>query len=386
MQGPIPRDLEKEAAKRLDQFPAVALLGPRQCGKTTLAKQILAVRGGTYLDLERPADALKLSDPELFLSAHVDRLVCLDEVHRAPGLFPTLRGLIDRDRRPGRFLLLGSASPDLLRQGAETLAGRLGILELTPFLLGEVAPTKIDVETLWRRGGFPDSLLAADEDASLRWRTAFARTFLERDILSLGFRVPATTMERFWRMLAHHHGQLLNQSALGRSLGVNHVTVRHYLDMLEQTFMVRVLPPYAANLGKRLVKSPKPYLRDSGLLHALLKIETRDDLLGHPVRGASFEGFVIEQILGAARGWRGSFYRTATGAELDLVLERGRRRVAVECKLSSAPAPTAGFWNALADLDVQEAFVVAPVEEAYPLRKGVTVAPLAAVLDRVREA
>jgi len=378
----LPRALASTLDAHLAQFPAVALLGPRQCGKTTLARQFIEGAKGLYLDLERPADAQKLADPELFLSQHVERLVCLDEVQRVPALFPVLRGIVDRARRPGRFLLAGSASPELLRQGAETLAGRLGILELTPFLLGEVAG-RADADRLWVRGGFPDSLLAADDARSLRWRGAFVRTFLERDIPALGFRVPSETLGRFWRMLAHHHGQVLNQSELGRALAVNHATVRHYLDMMEQTFLARVLPPLEANLGKRLVKNPKVYVRDSGLLHALLEIDGRDDLLGHPVCGASWEGFVVEQILSALPGWRGSFYRTAHGAELDLVLEHGQRRIGVECKLSTAPAPARGFWTALEDLGIREAYVVAVVENEYPLREGVRATSLPAVLARL---
>lgn len=376
------RRLQPALETHLAEFPAVALLGARQCGKTTIAQQLVHDKGGIYLDLERPADRLKLSDPELFLAQHVGRLVCLDEVQRAPDLFPVLRGLVDRDRRPGRFLLLGSASPELLRQGSETLAGRLGILELTPFLVGEVVPAgRADVLGLWRRGGFPDSLLARSEEASVRWREAFVRTFLERDIPALGFRVASETMGRFWRMLAHHHGQLLNQSELGRALGVNHTTARHYLEMLKQTFMVRLLPPLAANMGKRLVKSPRPYVRDSGLLHTLLGLESMDDILGHPVCGASWEGFVVEQVLAAYPTWKASFYRTAGGAELDLVLERGARRVAIECKLSSTPKPSRGFWEALRDLDIHEAYVVAPIPEPFPLADGVFAAPIGTTLD-----
>lgn len=313
-------------------------------------------------------------------------LVCLDEVQRAPSLFEVLRALIDEDRRPGRFLLLGSASPELLRQSSETLAGRISHLELTPFLWSEVVPSgRATQDSLWLRGGYPESLLAADDEASLRWREQFIRTFLERDLPQLGFRVPAPTLDRFWRMCAHLQGQVSNLSALGRALGTSHTAVRHYLDILEHTFVLRTLPPLEANLGKRLVKSPKLYLRDSGLLHALLSVDSLDALAGHPVYGASWEGFVVEQVLAVATadGWRASFYRTATGDELDLVLEKRKRRVAIECQASSAPTLTRGFWRALEDLEIEEAYVVAPISGAFPLEEGVEAVGLGEVLGRV---
>ncbi|OGQ23434.1 MAG: ATPase [Deltaproteobacteria bacterium RBG_16_71_12] len=389
MHGYVERRLAAEVTRELRRFPAVALLGPRQCGKTTLAKEVAKQRQpgrdpAVYLDLEKPSDQAKLRDPEVFLRRHAGRLVCLDEVQRVPGLFEVLRALIDEDRRPGRFLLLGSASPALLRQSSESLAGRASLLELTPLLLPEVAPGRhASLERLWLRGGFPDSVLAANDEASLDWRGHFVRTFLERDIPQLGFRVAANTLRRFWRMCAHLQGQVLNLSALGRSIETSHTAARHHLEILEQTFVVRSLPALEANLGKRLVKSPKVYLRDSGVLHALLDIETEDDLAGHPVFGASWEGFVIEQTLAVATGWRASFYRTAQGAELDLVLEKRNRRIAVECKASSAPTVSRGFWTALADLGIREAYVVARVEEAFPLGKKVEALPLLALLARL---
>ena len=361
----------------LDQFPAVAILGPRQCGKTTLAKDLLADRPGLYLDLERPRDAAQLTDADLFLSQHRDQLVCLDEVQRRPALFPLLRSLIDDDPRPGRFLLIGSASPDLVRAGSESLAGRLGQLDLTPFTLAEVILNTADVLTHWRRGGFPRSLLARTEPASFTWRDAFIRTFLERDLALLGIRTSPEAMGRFWRMVAHLHGQVLNLSALGASLGVTHPTARARIDELTGAFMLRLLPPFEGNLGKRLVKSPKVYLRDSGLLHALLDLETGDDLFGHPTFGASWEGYVIEQALSLApRGWRSSFYRTSDGTELDLILEKGRKRVAIECKASSMPSVGKGFWNALDDLAITRALVVAPVQRSWPLDARARVVPV----------
>jgi predicted AAA+ superfamily ATPase len=370
-----PRALSGELRELLDQFPAVVLTGPRQCGKTTLAQLLAAElgRSSTYLDLENLADRRKLTDPNAFLDPLAGEMVILDEVQRMPGLFPHLRGIIDRQREPGRFLLLGSASPLLLRQAGESLAGRIAHVELTPFQLSEVAAEH--QTRLWVRGGFPDSFLATSEARSFRWREEFIRTFLERDIPQLGFRVPAESLHRLWQMLAHHHGQLLNKSQLGQSLDVTHATVGHHLDMLAQTYMVRSLPPLLPNLKKRLVKSPKVYLRDSGLLHALLGLESEEDLRGHPVFGVSWEGFALEQVLHAYPGWRASHFRTATGVELDLVLEKGRRRLGFEFKASSAPSATRGFHQAISDVEPEHTFIVAPVDQAYPIADAVTVCP-----------
>jgi predicted AAA+ superfamily ATPase len=369
--------MESEISRALRAFPAVAILGPRQSGKSTLAGAIIRKRPGSlYLDLERPGDLLKLSEPELYFDLHRGKLICLDEIQRRPDLFPVLRSVIDRHGHPGQLLILGSASPDLIRQSSESLAGRIAYLELSPFLLSEVLSRETAANRYWLRGGFPESYLAQSNDESARWRRNFIRTFLERDIPQLGFRMPAQSLERLWTMCAHDHGQLLNQSRLGEALGVSHTTIRSYLDLLSGTFMVRLLPPLLPNIGKRAMKSPRMYLRDPGILHTLLDIQDQDDLLGHPIRGASWEGMIIENILGELPEWRGHFYRSATGAELDLVLERGRRRIAIECKLSSAPEVRPGFWNALADVGADEAWIIAPVRESYPIRKGVTVAPL----------
>lgn len=290
-------------------------------GKTTLARG-LAQTDAIFLDMERPADIAKVHDAETYLGSVSDKLVIIDEIQRKPDLFPILRVLIDQDRRPGRFLLLGSASPDLRRQAAESLAGRIDYLELAPFSLDEVGATPENQQKLLLRGGYPDSFLAASDKASLRWRQAFIRTFLEQDLPQLGIRIPAAQMQRFWQMLAHLHGQLWNASQIAGSLGLTPPTMRHYLDILADTFMVRSLQPYHVNLGKRLIKSPKIYLRDSGLLHALLGIETADDLYGHPVVGASWEGFVIEQLIGyiGDPSVEPAFYRTVAGAEIDLIL------------------------------------------------------------------
>jgi predicted AAA+ superfamily ATPase len=382
----IPRLLEKTLEQALDESPAVALLGPRQCGKSTLAKAVISGRPNTvFLDLERRSDVARLAEPELFFHAHANDLVCLDEIQRMPDIFQVLRSVIDDDRRNGRFLILGSASRELIRQSSESLAGRLMHLELSPFLLSEVARPRAGLQAYLLRGGFPPSLLAGSDAASMRWRQSFIRAFLERDIPQLGITIPASSIERLWRMCAHHHGQVLNLSQLGASLGVSHTTARAYIELLARTFMVRVQPPFLPSSAKRLVKSPKIYIRDTGILHALLDIETWDDLLGHPAFGHSWESMVIENVLAQMPGWRGSFYRTAKGAEIDLVLEKGKRRIAIECKASSAPAPTQGFWNALEDIGALEAWVVAPIEGSYPLARGVTVASLNACIKSLRE-
>ncbi|MDO8959402.1 MAG: ATP-binding protein [Rhodocyclaceae bacterium] len=375
------RNLAPLLSQRLRQQPAVAILGPRQVGKTTLAREIAASSpNALFLDLEREADRARLARADLFFSRHRDQLVILDEVQAVPDLFARLRPEIDADRRAGRFLLLGSASGSLLRQSAESLAGRIAYLELTPFLLDELVATpdagaNAQAGSLWLRGGFPRSFLANDDGDSLAWRTDFIETFLARDLPQLGVTIPAETLRRFWRMCAHLHGQLFNASQLGAALGgVAHTTVGRYLNLLVDALMLRRLPPYLANVGKRLVKSPKVYLRDSGMLHALLGIPTLDDLHGHPVAGLSWEGFVIEQILAALPPLAtAGFYRTAAGAELDLVVEQAGKRIGFEIKLSTAPTVSRGFWNACEDLGVDRAYVVAPILEPYPLAENVEV-------------
>ncbi len=373
----IGRRIFPNIEKALVQFPAVALLGPRQAGKTTLARCVGSSHvNSLYLDLERPSDLAKLADPELFLSRHADQLVVLDEIQRQPDLFPVLRALIDENRRPGRFLLLGSASPQLLRQTSESLAGRISFHELAPFDVSEIKPKKADIGVFWLRGGYPLSWLAESDEASLAWRESFIITHLERDIPAFGIRIPGPTLHRFWRMLAHLHGQMWNASRLASGFGVSAPTVQHYLEILEATYMVRRLPPLHVNLGKRLVKSPKIYLRDSGLLHALLGIRSLDELAGNPVVGPSWEGWVLEQIAQLlSPQWQLSFYRTATGAEMDIVAERGERRIGFEIKLSSAPSLSKGFWSAMKDLQLDQAYVVAPVETGYPIAEKVDVLP-----------
>jgi len=383
----IDRHLTGTVKRRLQNNPAVAILGPRQCGKTTLAFQIVKkITQSVYLDLENPGDLAKLDDPLAFFGLHNDDLVCLDEIQRAPEIFSILRSIIDDHARNGQFLILGSAGPDLIRQSSESLAGRIAYLELTPFLLSELeAGQKDDVRRLWLRGGFPRSYLAEGLDISFEWRQDFIRTFLERDIGMLGFRMPPTRIGRFWKMCAHIHGSLLNASKLADSLGVSSHTVRSYIDILENTLMLRVLLPDAQNLKKRLVKSPKIYIRDSGILHALLDIRTHDDLLSHPILGVSFEGFAMENILAFANNYEPSFYRTSAGAEIDLILRRGRRTLAFELKSSTVPRVSKGFWNALDDISPDEAYVVAPIKESYPMKGDVMVSPLQEILAKLQD-
>ncbi len=384
----IQRSILQKIELGLDEVPAIGLLGPRQTGKTTLALAIQEKRDAIYLDLESERDKAKLQEAELFLEGHLDRLVILDEVHRVPGLFPVLRGLIDRARRHGRthglYLLLGSASPDLLRQSGESLAGRIRYLDLAPFSISE--PTGKSVDTHWLRGGFPESLLAGDDGRSMRWRLDFIRTYLERDVPQFGPRLAAETLRRFWTMLAHRQGAPLNTAELGRSLGVDIRTIGRYLDLLVDLFLVRRLPAWSSNVGKRLVKTPKIFLRDSGLLHALLNIEGHDTLLGHPIAGASWEGFVGENLLSAAPdGATAHYYRTSGGAEIDLLLDfPGGSRWAVEIKRGSRPHPGRGFHEACADLNPERRFVVYPGNERYPISKDVEAISLESLCTEMR--
>ena len=373
----IHRRYAETVTARLGQFPAVALLGPRQVGKTTLALEIAGGRDSLYLDLESTADRAKLSSPREFLAPHADRLVIMDEVHRVPGLFQELRGIIDEGRRAGRthgrFLLLGSASLDLLRQTTETLAGRIALCELAPLDALEVPADEI--EALWVRGGFPDSFLARSDQASVLWRENFLRTCLERDVPQFGPRIPAETLRRFWTMLAHAQGGLLNAAALARGLGIDGKTVARYLELLVDLLLVRRLPPLQANVGKRLVKSPRTYVRDSGLVHTLLGIDDRDTLLGHPVAGASWEGFVIENILRAAPNRvQASFYRTTGGAEMDLVLAwPGGEVWAIEIKRNPTASLGRGFHSAREDIRPVKTFVVHAGVDRYAQAEGIEV-------------
>lgn len=367
----LTRRIAPEVASLLAESPAVALIGPRQVGKTTLALEIAAGRDAVYLDLESEADRARLAEPELYLADHLDELVVLDEVHRAPGLFEALRGSIDRGRREGRragrFLLLGSAALELLAESGESLAGRIAYAELNPFDITEVGDEALD--RLWIRGGFPESFLASSGAGSLRWRRDFIRTYLERDIPGLGPRIPAETLRRLWTMLAHQQGGLLNAAQLARGLGLSGVTVGHYLDLLVDLLLVRRLPPRLTDTGKRLVRSPKVYVRDSGLAHALLGLADKEAVLGHPVAGGSWEGMAIENVVAVCDGGaEPSFYRTGGGAEVDLVLTwPDGREWAVEVKRTMAPKLTRGLRSALQDIQPARSFVVYPGEERFPL-------------------
>ena len=389
----IYRLAEARISDLLTRFPAVAVLGPRQVGKTTLARRIVEELGAAavYLDLELPSHRAKLSDPELYFSSQEDRLVVLDEIQRVPGLFEVLRGVIDERRRQGRrhrqFLLLGSASIDLLQQSSETLAGRIAYSELTPLLVEEVAAKKRgDRDRLWLRGGFPDSFLAADEAASVEWREEFIGTYLERDIPLLGPRIPAETLRRFWTMLAHEQGTLLNAASVAGAIGVSGQTVGRYLDLMVDLLLVRRLQPWSKNAGKRLVRSPKVYVRDSGLVHALLGLRDLDAVLGHPVTGGSWEGFVIENLLAAApSGTSACFYRTAVGAEIDLVLDLPpKERWAIEIKRSSAPVLSKGFYLGCGDIKATRRMVVHAGEDTFGLGDGVEAASLPGALAALR--
>ena len=363
-----------EIRHQLGLSPAVAILGARQIGKTTPAKQIAAeFPDSIYLDLENAQARAKLDQADVFFEANRHRLVVLDEIQNVPELFSTMRGEIDADRRPGRFLILGSASFKLLQQ-SQSLAGRLALVDMAPLLLSEVDQSFEDIQTLWVRGGFPDSYTAPQDDASWLWRDAFVRHFLHTDLPALGINVEPELMRRFWRMVAHLHGQLFNASSIAASLGVSSPTVTRYLDHLVQSLMLRRLEPFHANLGKRLVKSPKIYVRDSGLLHYLLGMRNVHDLMGHPNTGASWEGFCIEQICNhLPAGASISFYRTAAGAELDVVVETGRETTGFEIKFSSAPKVSKGFWQACEDIGVHKAYVMAPVQEGWAMAKDVQV-------------
>lgn len=383
----IRRRLHSRILSLLNDFPAVALLGPRQAGKTTLALAIAESFRAIYLDLESRADRARLSDPELYLADHEDELVILDEVDRIPGLFQSLRGLIDagrrRGRRTGRFLLLGSASIDLMRQSSETLAGRIAHVELGPFDVLEVTPDERDL--LWVRGGFAESFLAAREGTSMTWRESFIRTYLERDVPQLGPRIPAETLRRFWTMLAHAQGELLNAAALARGLGVDGKTVARYLDLMVDLLLVRRLPAWHRNIGKRLVKSPRVYVRDSGIAHALLGLSSKDDVLGHPVAGKSWEGFVVENLLAVAPARaEATFYRSAGGAELDLVLALpGRAPWAIEIKRSLDPRPRRGFHHACEDVQPERRYVVYPGDETYAISGDIEAIGLRALARRI---
>lgn len=372
MRGYIFRTLQERLEEQLSRMPVVAILGPRQCGKSTLAKAYLENSDSSViLDLERPADLRSLSDPEAYFKNNDDKLICLDEIQNYPDLFPVLRYETDRRQKNGQFLILGSASLDLIRQSSESLAGRITYLELTPFLLDEIGGPQKNIRSLWLRGGFPRSYLAENDDASFEWRLDFIRTFLERDIPSLGINISALQTRRLWTMLAYTSGQVVNYSKLSESLGVSRNTVRHYAEILDQTYVVRILQPWHSNTKKRLVKSPKIYVRDSGILHSLLEIDNQNALFSHPVYGQSWESFALENVLSMiGRRWLPSFYRSEKGNEIDLILEKGSVLICLEFKASSAPQVSRGFWVAHEDLKPKQSWIVAPVDQRYPIDSG----------------
>ncbi len=386
MHGYIQRFAEKELTSAINRAPVTVILGPRQCGKSTLAREFLKTHStpSIYLDLQNRTHRRMIEEPELFFQEHQDDLICLDEIQLVPEIFSILRSEVDRNRQPGRFLILGSASRDLIQQTSETLAGRISFLNLTPFLFGEVSGIT-QTREFWLRGGFPDSLLANNHEDSFHWRMDFIRTFLERDIPQLGFLVPMKVMEKLWLLLAHIHGQVLNLSKLSDAADISVPSLKKYLGILESTFMIRVLRPYKANLKKRLIKSPKIYIRDTGILHNLLHIESWDDLLAHPVRGFSWEGLCIEQVITMMPRWEPSFLQTSNGAEIDLVMERGNRKRVFEFKASAAPKLKPGFWTLTESLKPEMAVVVAPVDVPYTYSHGVTVEELDSLTKKLIE-
>lgn len=382
----IKRALQETILDSLKTYPVVGILGSRQVGKTTIAKAIrdTARPDAIYLDLELPSDLNKLQDAELYLRQFENRLVIIDEIQRMPSLYPLLRALVDQNRVGGRFLILGSASPELIRHASESLAGRIIYHELAPLTVFETKSGEF--QSLLLRGGYPGSYLADNEDESFLWRESYIKTFLEMDIPQLEIRIPSLQLRRFWTMLAHSHGQLWNADKIAGSLGVSAPTVRRYLDILDSTFIVRQLQPYFANTKKRLIKSPKVYIRDSGLHHALLGIRTAGDLAGHPSVGAVWEGFVIEQLAALLpHNSRFFFYRTNAGAEIDfLYFDRQNQPVPVEIKYSLSPSLSRGFWNAYEDLTCKKGYVVYPGEEMYPLGRDVSAIPLNMLVNRDR--
>ena len=381
----INRNIQSFVNENLSIFPAIAILGPRQCGKSTLVKMVYENNESyLYLDLQNLNDLNKLQEPVLFFQANEHHTICLDEIQLAPELFSVLRSEIDRNRRPGRFILLGSASRDLIQKNSESLAGRIGFIELTPFTTGEVVhDSDFELTKYWLRGGYPDSYLATTDQGSMLWKENFIRTYVERDIPQLGFQIPALQLRRLLTMCAHNQGQLFNSSKIGESLGVTYQTVRRYIDLMEQTFILRTLLPFEKNIKKRLVKSPKIYIRDSGLLHRLLQLDDFNALLGNPVFGASWEGFVIENIISSLYDCKFSFYRSASGDELDLLIERAGRLIAVECKASTAPQVTRGFWNAIETIQPDKTYIIAPVSTPYHFKNGVEVCGVIDFLAKV---
>lgn len=380
-----PRKLEQEILYSLQNNPVTAILGPRQCGKSTLVKHLLKDRKDSlYLDLERPSDLNKLEDPEWFLESQKDKLVCLDEIQRKPNLFSVLRGLIDQDRRPGKYLILGSAGRDLLKQSSESLAGRISYKRLSPFLWSEIADIA-SMETYLSRGGFPPALLSKNDTVSYEWRQDFISTFLERDLLQFSGFAPVT-MRRLWQMLAHANGQTINYSSLSASLGVSHTSIRNYVDLLEGAFMLTQIRPWASNTKKRLVKSPKVYLTDTGVLNALLQLKNFEQSAGHPVFGSLWESLVISNLMNHFQGLEFSFYRTNHGSEIDLVVSDSSKTIAIECKASLSPQLTKGNFLSIEDINPLKTFIVVPASDAdYSMKKDIEVVSIEALTGKMKE-
>ena len=378
----VDRHIEAYIEENLSVFPAVIILGSRQCGKSTLIKKMAEQRADMlYLDLQNRNDLAKLNEPSFFFQHNERKTICLDEIQRSPDIFPVLRSEIDRNRRPGRFILLGSASRNLIQHSSESLAGRVGLVDLTPFLANEIDEKQnYDYTKYWFRGGYPDSYNADSDSASSLWRENFIRTYIERDIPQLGFQIAAPQLMRLLTMTAHEHGQLLNASKLASSMDLTAPTIRHYLDIMEQTYIIRSLPPYYVNTKKRLVKAPKIYIRDSGILHQILQIPSFNELLGNTIIGNSWEGLVVENVCSLARHAQCFFYRSATGDEMDLLLQYPNNLIAIECKSSSAPSVTEGFWKSIEFLNPSHTYIVAPVESSYPMAANVYVCNLSEML------
>jgi hypothetical protein len=374
------RQLEKELLIQFNNIAVTAIIGARQVGKSTLSKKILAsYPNSIYLDLELEKNQRALTEPYLFFEQNKDKLICLDEIQLLPGVFKEMRGFID-EHSTTKFLVLGSSSPELMRQSSETLAGRIFYYELTPFLFTEIKE-KVDLTQYWFKGGFPKSILN-ENDFSSEWLHNYIKTYLERDIQQFGYNLPPENLKRLWVMIAHLNGQTLNYAQLSQSLGVSTPTVKNYIDILEHTFMVRRLQPYFINIKKRIIKAPKIYIRDTGILHKLLNIDSINTLYTHPIYGFSWEGMVVENIIQKYKTYQAFYYRTSNGNEVDLLLTKGNRKIAIEIKVSSAPQVSKGFWNALEDLKVDKAFVIAQVSMPYPLKNNVMVYPLAEFLNR----
>lgn len=375
-------DVLSQITAALVQSRVVALIGPRQCGKTTLARKFVPPDSVNYFDLEDPLSLARLSQPMTALQ-DLTGTVVIDEVQRFPGLFPVLRVLADRTPLPAKFLILGSASPDLLRQSSESLAGRISIVTMSGFCLKEVGTQAQN--SLWRRGGFPLSYTAPSEEASLAWRKDFITTFLERDVPQFGINIPATTLLRFWSMLAHYHGQIWNKAEIAKATAISERSAGRYVDLLQDLFMVRLLQPWFSNLAKRQVKSPKLYIRDTGMLHTLLNIRTEQELYNHPRSGASWEGFAIEETLKAVRPEEAYFWAKHSGAELDLLMIKDGKRIGVECKRMDAPTMTPSMHSALAELDLNRLVVIYPGNKKYPLSTKVSVLPVSILAESPAE-